>query len=375
MVKEIKKDILSLLKSPFSLFILLVPMPVITIVLFLAFGSGVLIKMPIGVLDLDQSKTSDEIIFSLSASPSLKIQKFYTSLEDAKTDLQNAKIFALIVLPHQLQSNAKKGILTSIPLYYNTQFLLVGKTLQSKILQIISIENVKLKLAKNLVNNQVFIGALSKSIPISQQMNALYNPDSSYTQFLLTAILPCSLVILVCVSMLCAIVRDPRATLEAPCSLKEFFSALGAKVFNNTLFYLLWWGLMMMFFTQVMQLPMRGNWGIMLFGALILILAYQSIVIFIFALAKQTTRAISIISVYSAPSFAFAGITFPTNSMNGFAKFWSDFLPVSHYLELYIQQANYGGSLIQAFSLSFAMTPFLLFGILGGVIYSLRMSR
>lgn len=375
MVEEIKKDILSLLKSPFSLFILWVPMPAIAIVLYLAFGSGVLVKMPIGILDLDQSKTSNEIIFSISASPSLKIQKFYTSLESAKVDLENAKIYALLVLPNQLQNNAKKGILTPIPLYYNTQFLLVGKTLQSKILQIIGIENVKLKLAKNLVTNKVFIGALSRSIPITQQMNALYNPDSSYAQFLLTAILPCSLVILVCASMLCAIVRDPRTALETPCSAKELFTLLGAKIFNNTLFYLLWWGLMMMFFTQVMGLPMRGNWNIMLFGALILILAYEAIVIFIFALAKQTTRAISVISVYSAPSFAFAGITFPTNSMNGFAKFWSDFLPISHYLELYIQQANYGGSLDHALSLCLTIAPFLLFGILGGVIYYLRIKR
>lgn len=375
MVEEIKKDIISLAKSPFSLFILLIPMPIIALVLYLAFGSGILVKMPIGILDLDQSNTSNEIIFSLSASPNLEIQKFYTSLDDAKIDLENAKIYALLVLPHHLQNNAKKGISTSIPLYYNTQFLLVGKTLQSKILQIIGVENVKLKLAKNLVSNKVFIGALSHSVPISQQMNALYNPDSSYTQFLLTAILPCSLVILVCASMLCAITRDPRTALETSTSLKTIFITLGAKVLNNTLLYLLWWSLMMIFFTQVMDLPMRGNWEMMLLGALILILAYEAIVIFIFSLAKQTTKAISIISVYSAPSFAFAGITFPTNSMNGFARFWSDFLPISHYLELYIQQANYGGSIAHALSLSFSMTPFLLFGILGGVVYYLRIKR
>lgn len=375
MVEEIKKDIISLFKSPFSLLILLIPMPIIALVLYLAFGSGVLVKMPIGILDLDQSKTSNEIIFSLSASPNLEIQKFYTSLDDAKVDLENAKIYALLVLPHHLQNNAKKGILTSIPLYYNTQFLLVGKTLQSKILQIIGVENVKLKLAKNLVSNKVFIGALSRSVPISQQMNALYNPDSSYTQFLLTAILPCSLVILVCASMLCSIVRDPRTSLEISTSPKALFITLSAKVLNNTLLYLLWWSLMMIFFTRVMDLPMRGNWEIMFFGALILILAYEAIVIFIFSLAKQTTRAISIISVYSAPSFAFAGITFPTNSMNGFARFWSDFLPISHYLELYIQQANYGGSIAHALSLSFSIAPFLLFGILGGVVYYLRVKR
>lgn len=372
MVEAFKNDLLSLAKSPFSLFVLCVPMPIIALLLFFTLGNGILQKMPIGILDLDQSSTSNQIVFSLQASPALKVQKFYTSLEDAKSDLQNASIFALIVLPHQLQSNAKKGIPTEIPLYYNAQFLLVAKTLQSKILQIIQTENVKLKLAKNLVENKVFIGALSKSMPITQQITALYNPDSSYAQFLLTAILPCSLAILVCASLLCSLLRDPYTAFQAHTKPAEVLKILGVKLFNVTVFYLCWWWAMMWFFESIMHLPMRGNWGIMTLGGLLLILAYQAITLFIFALAKDSTRAISIISVYSAPSFAFAGITFPTNSMDSFARFWSDLLPVSHYLELYIQQANYGGRIDLAISLCSLMLPFLLFGLIGCVIYVLR---
>ncbi|GAA7261263.1 hypothetical protein HpCK38_17920 [Helicobacter pylori] len=103
-----------------------------------------------------------------------------------------------------------------------------------------------------------------------------------------------------------------------------------------------------------------------------MILAYNAITLFIFAIAKESTRAISFISVYSAPSFAFAGITFPTNSMNTFALFWSALLPVSYYLQLYIQQANYGGSIAMALKICFSMLPFMLFGLIGAVIYTLR---
>ena len=375
MVKEFQKDWLSLLKNPFGLCILLFPLPMITILLYFTFGSGILHKMPIGILNLDQSSTSNQIIFSLSASPALKIHQFYTSLESAKDDLRSAKIFGLIVLPQGLQSNSKKGIPTEVPFYYNAQFLLVAKTLQSKILQIIGIENVKLKMAKNLVENKTFIGALSKSVPITQQITALYNPDSSYAQFLLTAILPCSLVILICASMLCSLLADPRSSFKTRTNTSELLQILFVKIFNNTLFYFLWWLAIMWFFTDIMKIPMRGDLKVLSFGASILILSYEAITLFIFALAKDSTRAISIISVYSAPSFAFAGMTFPTNSMNAFAKFWSDFLPISHYLELYIQQANYGGSLAISLSLCFSMLPFLVFLFLGGSIYFLRISK
>lgn len=372
MVREIKRDLLSLLKSPFSLFTLLLPAPLIAVLLYFTFGSGTLHKMPIGIVNQDQTLTSQDIILSLDASPSLQIIKEYGSLEDAKEDLRNAKIFALIVLPYGLQSNSKKGIPTSVPLYYNAQFLLVAKTLQSKIMQIIATSNVKLKMAKNLVENKTFIGALSKSAPIMQQITALYNPDSSYSQFLLTAVFPCSLVILVCASLLNALVRDPRSAMEEKVGIGEMLSLLGAKVLNNTIFYLGWWFLMMFFFTYIMDLPMRGEWWVLALGGLIMILAYNSITLFIFAIAKESTRAISFISVYSAPSFAFAGITFPTNSMNTFALFWSSLLPVSYYLQLYIQQANYGGSLAVALEICLSMLPFMLFGLIGVVIFTLR---
>ncbi|WP_305862937.1 ABC transporter permease [Helicobacter cholecystus] len=372
MVKEIKRDLLSLFKSPFSLFILLIPAPLIAVLLYFTFGSGALYKMPIGIINQDQTLTSQDIILSLDASVSVKVIKEYEDLQDAKEDLRNAKIFALLILPYGLQSNSKKGVPTSIPLYYNAQFLLVAKTLQSKIMQIIATHNVKLKMAKNLVENKTFIGALSKSTPIMQQITALYNPDSSYSQFLLTAIFPCSLVILVCASLLNALIRDPRSALKEKVEIGEMLSVLCAKVFNNTIFYLGWWFLMMLFFTYIMDLPMRGEWWVLWLGALIMILAYNAITLFIFAIAKESTRAISFISVYSAPSFAFAGITFPTNSMNTFALFWSALLPVSYYLQLYIQQANYGGSIAMALKICFSMLPFMLFGLIGAVIYTLR---
>lgn len=371
MLKELKNDLISLCKDPFSLCILLLPFPLITLLLFFALGKGELEKMPIGILDNDQTQTSREIEFSLNASPALKIYKHYTSLEDAKEDLLNARIFGVIVFPKNLQSNSKKGIETFIPFYYNAQFLLVAKTLQSKVAQIIATENVKVKMAKNLVENKTFIGALSKSAPIMQQMTALYNPDSSYSQFLLTAILPCSFVILVCCSLLNAFVRDPRTAFSQNVNNSVLIKIILAKLFNNTIFYTLWWWAMMGFFTYIMDLPMRGSWDILFGGAFLMILAYESITIFLYAIAKQSTRAISFISVYSAPSFAFAGVTFPLNSMNTFALFWSQILPISHYLELYIHQANYGR--LDGSSMFYtALLPFLLFGIAGSVIFVLR---
>lgn len=103
--------------------------------------------------------------------------------------------------------------------------------------------------------------------------------------------------------------------------------------------------------------------------AFVTILATSSIGIFLYALIRSHTRAISIAAVYAAPSLAFVGITYPINNMEAFATFWSKILPISKYLEVYMQQANY--ALPAESSLKFIAYNliFLLFGILGILIH------
>lgn len=51
----------------------------------------------------------------------------------------------------------------------------------------------------------------------------------------------------------------------------------------------------------------------------------------------------------SAPSFAFAGVTFPYIAINDSAKYWTDILPLTHYLKLHIDQLQMGAPLALSF--------------------------
>jgi len=50
----------------------------------------------------------------------------------------------------------------------------------------------------------------------------------------------------------------------------------------------------------------------------------------------------SFAGAFTAPSFAFMGITFPVDDMSSLAQFWRSLLPISHYIELQVSQMNYG---------------------------------
>jgi ABC-2 type transport system permease protein len=71
------------------------------------------------------------------------------------------------------------------------------------------------------------------------------------------------------------------------------------------------------------------------------VFAYITIGGFLYVLLFDHTEALSFAAAYTAPAFAFLGVTFPTNNMNIFALTWREFLPITHLMELFYSQAHY----------------------------------
>ena len=60
---------------------------------------------------------------------------------------------------------------------------------------------------------------------------------------------------------------------------------------------------------------------------------------------QNADLALSFAAAYSAPAFAFMGITFPATDMNTLAQIWRDLIPVSHYMQIQLDQSNHGASI------------------------------
>ncbi|MNH19574.1 ABC-2 family transporter protein [compost metagenome] len=81
---------------------------------------------------------------------------------------------------------------------------------------------------------------------------------------------------------------------------------------------------------------------------------------FFYGVIRDPARALSLAGAYTAPGFAFMGVTFPVSAMGDFAQFWRSLLPISHYVELQVGQANYGLPLDAALPQFGALLLFLL---------------
>lgn len=374
MFEALQTELRHFLKDKFLLFMCFV-MPLFTAsFVYMTLSESIVRALPVGIVDFDNSQTSRNIAFNIESSATLSIQSRYNSVLEAKNAISKKDIYALIILPKDLEKNAKKGIPTNLPIYYNAELVFIGKNIQSALTQILANENVKLKFSKNIAQSANTTLAMGKSVDILPQIIALYNPNSDFVAFILPALIPClwQLFIILCmIGFMAYDERDVGHILNKQNKIRAFYAHLSIKVLLNTVIFFAWWGIFMLSFYRLGFISdiSAHNVATIALCAFVTIIAYSSIGIFLYALIRSHTRAISIAAVYAAPSLAFVGITYPINNMEAFATFWSKILPITKYLEVYMQQANYG--LEPNFSMRFIAYNliFLLFGILGILIY------
>ncbi|WP_240333151.1 ABC transporter permease [Helicobacter suis] len=301
-------------------------------------------RLNVGLVDLDKSHLSQEIISSLNANSALNVKYFYSSLKEAKPAIASKEIYAIVVLPHNLERHVKLGIKTPLALYYNAEYVLVGKTLANAFLQTLVTIDVKQDVARNLSTHHDLTMAKALAFPLHVNLHPLYNEHNNYSQFLLTAILPCMWQILVALGML--------NFLQHCVHIREVLTALGL----NTLIFSLWGTLLVAYLK-----PYNAHWGVLALAVVLLVLGVSSVVMFLHALIKDPVRTASFIAAYTAPSLAFVGVTYPITNMSTLGEFWSSLLPISYFVKCYIALAHYQEGLRLALNSLSQMLFFLLF--------------
>lgn len=371
MLKIFNLEIRHIIEDKFLLFMYLVMPLFVGFFVYSTISKALIVDLPIGIVDLDHSSESRSLIFDINASSAIQVVKQYGSINEAKDDISSKEIYALVVIPNHFEADIKKHITPEVAIYYNAQLVFIGKNIQSALTLVFKNKDAKLNFARNIVDSANTTLALGKSIEFMPKIVSLYNANSNFSQFLLTAILPClwQLFIILCmISLIAHDERDVGFIKDKIHRLDSIYSHLGAKFLINTIIFFLWW-LIMSYVFYTLDYPNSGSFYILALNAIITILAYNSIGLFIYALAGFHVRSISIAAFYAAPSLAFLGITYPLNSMELFPTFWSSILPIMRYMQVYIEQANYGLDPIYSLRLIVQNLPFLLFGILGVMIY------
>ncbi|MCG7496641.1 ABC transporter permease [Vibrio sp. Of7-15] len=325
------------------------------------FSAGLVRSLPIGVVDLDHSQLSRQLGTHYQSSPTLNVAAHYPSVLEASKALKSGDIYAVAVIPSDFEKNTLLGFPPKVTAFYNSQYILIGKLVSSALLQAQGTFAAKVDTVKGLAaGNKVISQALNSAVPVRTQITALYNKNNNYAHFLVSAIVPAIWQVIVVAGTIMVLVNITRH--QQLSGGRSWLSNQPVKTFIAHLlpFYVIFLlqGMVLISALYIgLSWPMQGSWLWLFFAQGLMVAACMIMGSLFFLLTFDGARALSLAGAYTAPGFAFMGVTFPVTDMTYPAQVWRSLLPSSHYIEIQVAQANYG---LPAFD---SLEPFMCLGL------------
>ncbi|WP_019280939.1 ABC transporter permease [Vibrio anguillarum] len=313
------------------------------------FSQGIVRDLPIGVVDLSHSQLSRQLIRDFDATSTMTVTHQFQDVNQAKTALIESDIYAYVVIPYQFDKSIFRGEQPQVSTFFNSQYILVGRLINSAIVQAQSTFNAQVDVVKNLATSQqTTLSAMGRAVPIRTQITPLFNLNTNYAQFLVSAVVPALWQIVVVVSTIMILAANHRHF-----GLQTWLGEKPLRILTLTLmrylpiFMLQGIGFLIWFY-QILMWPMHGSFALLIIAQLAMTLACMIMGALFFFLTLDPARAMSFAGAFTAPSFAFMGITFPVTDMNTLAQWWRSLLPVSHYIEVQVSQVSYNAELLSS---------------------------
>src|SRR5882724_10071608 len=309
------------------------------VVLTTVFSHPVIRGLGVTVVDEDNSDASRALVEYVAASPSLKIVDRSGTLSTAEQDIRSGKAISAIHIPSDFERDLKAERRPQVVGFYNQQFLTAAGIASSGLSDALSAAAAVAAPAKRATPAPTSMGTLTG------ETIALVNPQKNYAQFLLRALLPTIIHVVITLAAGYSVGsefrrRDARAWLESAGG-DPTVALVGKLAPLFGIFFLIMLA-EPLFLEGVLQIPFKGDLPLMVAAASLLIIAYLSVGALLQLLVRDLPTGLGLAGLFASPAFGYAGVGFPTVGMNAFAQVWSAILPLRWYMAVLLGQAARG---------------------------------
>jgi ABC-2 type transport system permease protein len=309
------------------------------VVLTTVFSHPVIRDLGVTVVDEDRSNASRALVEYVAASPSLRIVDRSGTLSTAVQDIRSGKAISAIYIPPDFERDLEAERRPQIVGFYNQQFLTAAGIASSGLSDALSAAVAAAAPAKRAAPTPASIGTMQG------ETIALVNPQKNYAQFLLRALLPMIIHVVITLTAGYSVGsefrrRDARAWLESAGGnpvvalvgkLAPLFGIFFVIMLAETLFL-----------EGVLQITFRGDLPLMAAAGSLLIVGYLSLGALLQLLTGDLATGLGLAGLFVSPAFGYAGVGFPIVGMNAFAQVWSAILPLRWYMAVLLGQAARG---------------------------------
>lgn len=345
--------------------ILTIIVPVIAFaILSLTFSNAVIRNLRVTVVDADRSATSLIYVQAIASAPGVSVAERSGDMMSAMQAIRSGDALAAVYIPENFGRDLFARRRPQLVTLYNRQYFTPGNSAASTISSAVAAATAALP--RGATGGGYRPGAL-----VAEQY-VLSNPALNYAQFLLRAVLPTVLHVVVAIAGGYAVgsefsQRGKRAWMRAAGG-RPLVALVGKFLPLFAIFIV-----MMVVDAAIIHVlygvSFRGDPMLVAAAACLLLIAYLSFGALLVLLTQALATGLSLIALVCNPAFGFAGVGFPVVAMGAFAQYWGAFLPLRWYLQVLFDQAARG------VPTSNSVKPFLILATLACLYFALAWAR
>ena len=387
-----------LVKNPWDLaMVFWIPLATVLLIWWI-FSQIQITDLPIGVIDNDRGPVANTALRYLQANPNLTVKQLYHTPAAAKAAILQRDIYAVVIIPEDFSRNILLSKPAPIVLQVNAQYGTHSGIIQTSVQSVIGTLSAGVEMKRLVKQGMAPSQAAIAYSPISIQRISLFNAATDYQQFLASTVIPALLHILAMVIGATTIGRelrdkrigrwyhfingshvyltlppkDDQPNNDSQPSPLDNVSASQNQASEEVSILVLVFGLLGKYFWPLLAYSIWSILALWLaapqqsIAISALMVTYISLVLLmmlsfwlgaIFTLSSFSLRmGLSATGFISAPSYAFAGVTFPYVAISKNAQHWSDVLPLTHYLKLHIAQLQMQAPVIISLPIVYGLT-------------------
>jgi len=147
----------------------------------------ILRKLPIVVVDADQSELSRRIVETMDASGSASVVGRPRSLADAQAMINRGDAFAAVGIPPGTERDVLKGVTAHLPIYADATYLFLFRTLSSGISAAVSTLSSELAAGGARTGGSLVKAKLAGTSPADVLLQPIFNPVGGYGSYIVPA--------------------------------------------------------------------------------------------------------------------------------------------------------------------------------------------
>jgi ABC-2 type transport system permease protein len=307
------------------------------VVLTAVFSHPVIRGLGVVIVDQDRSETSRAFVEQVAASPGLSVLERADDLSSAARAIRSGEVIAAVYVPPDFERDLKAQRRPQVVAFYNQQFLTAAGVASSGLSD--SLTSAVSRAATRVAPEAPRIGSLVAETIV------LVNPQRNYAQFLLRALLPMVIHVIIALAAGYAVGSEfRRRSLRAwlACAGGDPIVALAGKLAPLFAIFFIMMLSAVLILEGLLGISYKGDVPMIFAAGSLLIVGYLALGALLQLLTRDLATGLGLTGLVVSPAFGYAGVGFPALGMNAFAQLWGAMLPLRWYMAVLLGQAARG---------------------------------